>query len=437
VNRRVYIETYGCQMNVRDSELLGGLLEEAGGEIVAGPEEADVILLNTCAVRERAEERVIGRVHQLSAVQRSRGSRLGIVGCMAQHLRERLFESLPTLDFIIGPDAYRDLPATVLSESDEPQVLCRTDADELYDGLPGRREPDAVTAFVTIMRGCDRMCTFCIVPFTRGRERSRAVDSIVAEIDELVSRGVREVTLLGQTVNAWSDNGLTFGGLLRRVGETGLDRIRFTSPHPLYFSEDELAALAEVPAVCESVHLPMQSGSSRILERMNRGYDRERYLAIATRLRQEIPELSLSTDLITGFPGETEEDFAETLSAMQICAFDASYQFKYSPRSGTYAARKLQDDVPADLKQERLEQVIAYQRDLTARSQKRLIGRTIEVLIDGRGHRGREQWTGRTRGARTVVLDSSDDLRGRLVDVVVEDAGVWTLRGRLSERSAT
>jgi tRNA-2-methylthio-N6-dimethylallyladenosine synthase len=253
-------------------------------------------------------------------------------------------------------------------------------------------------------------------------------------VEALLARGVREVTLLGQTVNAWSEDGEGFGTLLRRVGETGMERIRFTSPHPLFFSPEELAALAEVEAVCESVHLPMQSGNTAILEMMNRGYTRERYLEIAGRLREEIPGLTLGTDVIVGFPGESEAAFADTLSAMEICAFDSSYQFKYSPRPGTRAARRFEDDVPAGLKQERLERVIELQRELAAGTHAALLGRTLEVLIEGRGTRGEEQWTGRTRGGHTVVINSSEALLGRMIEVEIVEAGVWTLRGRRTER---
>lgn len=430
----VYIETFGCQMNVRDSELISGLLTAAGARITADPEQADVIVLNTCAVRERAEERVVGRVNQLAGLESDGTRRIGIVGCMAQHLQSGLLQRLPVLDFVVGPDAYRSLPETILDPADEPRLLCRPDPHELYEGLPSRREPGAVTAFVTVMRGCDRMCTFCVVPFTRGRERSRPLERILAEVRTLLAQGVREVTLLGQTVNAWSDGPLTFGDLLTRVGETGIERIRFTSPHPLYFGDGELTALADVEAVCEAVHLPMQSGNSRILKRMNRGYTREEFLAIADRLRAEVPEVTLGTDIIVGFPGESEAEFADTLSAMESCAFDSGYHFKYSPRPGTAAARRLDDDVREPVKQERLEQVIALQRELTARAHETLIGRTLDVLVDGRGHRGSEQWTGRTRGGDTVVIQAADDLLGRMVEVEITGRGTWTLRGRPTER---
>jgi len=351
---------------------------------------------------------------------------------MAQHRRQTLLETLPVLDFIIGPDAYRSLPETVLAPAGEPRILCQPDRRELYEGLPACRPPGAVSAFVTIMRGCDRRCTFCIVPDTRGRERSRSWPGIVREVEELRGQGVREVTLLGQTVNAWTDEGMTFGELLWRVAGTGIERIRFTSPHPLFFGGDELDALARCPAVCEAVHLPMQSGSTRILRRMNRGYTCNRFLEIAAQIRTEVPGVTLGTDLIVGFPGETEEDFADTLGAMEACAFDTSFHFKYSPRPGTPAARRMDDDVPAEVKQERLERVMALQKELTARSQQAVIGRTGEVLIDGRGGRGEDQWTGRTRDDRTVVLTSGHDLAGRMVTAVITGAGTWTLRGRLT-----
>lgn len=430
--QRVYIETYGCQMNVRDSEMLTGIMIEAGADAVETPEEADLIILNTCAVRERAEQRVIGRVHQLASLGRRGGARIGIVGCMAQHLRERLLEALPELDFAMGPDTYRTLPSLLAGSRSEPHADWSTDREELYEGTPSGRQPGSPTAFVTVMRGCDMMCTFCVVPFTRGRERCRPASAIVEEVERLMADGVREVTLLGQTVNAWREGEEGFGSLLRRVSETGIDRIRFTSPHPLYFSGEELDAIADCANVCEAVHLPVQSGSTAVLERMNRRYTREDYLQIVRTIRDTIPAVALSTDIITGFPGETEAEFADTLSLMEECAFDAGFLFKYSPREGTKAARAFEDDVPEEVKQGRLEQVIALQTELTRRSQEALIGTRQEILIEGAGERGPDQWTGRTRGNRTVVIESESSLIGQLVTVSIEEAGTWTLRGRLT-----
>jgi len=431
----VYIETYGCQMNVRDSEMLCGIFRQAGCDIIDTPEKADLILLNTCAVRERAEQRVIGRVTQLFSLKKQSSVRIGIVGCMAQHLKDALLESLPGLDFILGPDTYRTLPELFDLDPGEHRADWSTNRDELYEGIPSWRRDGSPVAFVTVMRGCDMMCTFCVVPHTRGRERCRSWRDIVAEVTQLAEEGVMEVVLLGQTVNAWREEKgkMGFGDLLRKVSATGIPRIRFTSPHPLYYGEEELKAIAECENVCESIHLPVQAGNTDVLKRMNRRYTREEYLGIVRAIRQSIPHVTLSTDIIVGFPGETESRFEDTLSLIAECAFDSGYLFKYSPRTGTSAEREFEDDVPAEEKQRRLEQVIELQTELTRRSQQAMIGGEYEILVDGIGDRGPNQWTGRTRGNRTVVIESEKELMGRLVKVIIEEAGTWTVRGRLIE----
>ncbi len=429
----VYIETYGCQMNVRDSEMLSGIFRQAKCDLGDTPEQADLILLNTCAVRERAEQRVIGRVNQLASLKKRRSVRIGVVGCMAQHLRDTLLESVPDLDYVLGPDTYRSLPELLNSEREERRADWATDRNELYEGLPSWRNENNPSAFVTVMRGCDMMCTFCVVPFTRGRERCRSAQAIVGETTLLMEQGVREVVLLGQTVNAWREGESKFGTLLRLVSDTGIPRIRFTSPHPLHFGREELAAIAECDNICEAIHLPVQSGNTDVLERMNRGYTREEYLDIVRALRETIPHVTLSTDIIVGFPGETVAQFEDTLSLMETCAFESGFLFKYSPRSGTRADREFEDDVSGEEKQRRLEQVIELQAGFTRRSQEDMIGLEYEILVDGIGDRGPDQWTGKTRGNRTVVLESSEELMGRLVTVHIEESGTWTLRGRLKE----
>lgn len=418
-------------MNVRDSELLAGILHDAGSALVEAPETADLIILNTCAVREHAEQRVIGRINQLSIHKDKRNVKIGVVGCMAQHLQEDLLEILPQLDFLLGPDAYRRIPELLEVDEWEPIADYQSDKHELYEDLPSFRSGNSPSAFVTIMRGCDRMCTFCVVPFTRGRERCRAWQDIIEETEHLIDEGVKEVVLLGQTVNAFRDVDMSFGDLLRKVSETGISRIRFTSPHPNFFSEDELNAIAECPNICESVHLPVQSGNSDMLRSMNRGYNREAYLQIARQIRERIPHVTLSTDIIVGFPGETEEQFEDTLSLMEECAFDSSFHFKYSSRSGTRAARVFVDDVPASVKQERLQRVIDLQSKLTIRSNLAMLDRSYEVLIEERGKRGEGQWIGRTRGNKIVVVESESDMLGAVADVKIEELGTWTLRGRL------
>jgi len=429
----VYIETYGCQMNVRDSEMLGGIFREAECDLADTPDRADLILLNTCAVRERAEQRVIGRVNQLASLKKRREVRIGVVGCMAQHLKDSLLESVPDLDYVLGPDTYRTLPDLLSLERNERHADWSTDQDELYEGVPSWRDRHSPSAFVTVMRGCNMMCTFCVVPFTRGRERCRPAQAIVEETGQLMEEGVREVTLLGQTVNAWREGEAGFGSLLRQVSDTGIPRIRFTSPHPLHFGPDELAAIAERENICEAVHLPVQSGNTDVLERMNRGYTRAEYLEIVRALRETIPHVTLSTDIIVGFPGETEAQFEDTLSLMEACAFESGFLFKYSPRSRTRADREFEDDVPEEEKQRRLEQVIKLQTGVTRRSQEAMIGGEYEILVNGVGDRGPDQWTGKTRGNRTVVVESGEQLMGSLVTVVIEESGTWTLRGRLKE----
>ena len=426
---RAYVETYGCQMNFDDSTLVGGILRGAGCELVGDPSEADIILLNTCAVRENAEQRIVGRVGQLSSLRERRPVRIGILGCMAQHLRENLWDQIPQVDFILGPDTYRELPSVLDGANGQRTALCQLDREELYEGLPRAREEGAVAEFVTIMRGCDRMCTFCVVPMTRGRERSRRWQDIVQEVGMLIESGVREVTLLGQTVNAWRQDGMSFGDLLWKVAETGIRRIRFTSPHPVYFQADELEAIRMCPEVCEWVHLPLQSGSTRVLERMSRGYTRERYLEIVRRIRERVPSVTLTTDIIVGFPGETDEQFEETLEVMSEAAFDSGYLFKYSPRPGTRAVREFPDDVPEELKQERLERVIRLQTELTRFANEAMVGGIHEVLVSERG-RSEGQWIGRTRGNKAVVIESNEMLLGRILPVEIHATGSWTLRGR-------
>ena len=429
---RAYIETYGCQMNRNDTGLLGGILRGAGCRLVDSPYDADIILLNTCAVRENAEQRIIGRVGQLSQLKAQRRVRIGVLGCMAQHLKEKMWKAVPQVDFIMGPDAYRRLPDVLDLSEGQRSALCQMDCSELYEGLPRVLAEGEPSAYVTIMRGCDRMCTFCIVPFTRGRERSRAWPAIVAEVEELVARGVKEVTLLGQTVNAYADGEITFGRLLWKVAETGISRIRFTSPHPLYYREDELEAIAGCARVCEWVHLPLQAGSNRVLERMNRGYTKEAFLDLVARIRNRVPAVTLTTDIIVGFPGETEAQFEETLEVMKRSAFDSSYMFKYSPRPGTRAARDFPDDVSEEVKQRRLERVISLQTELTQRANEAMVGKRYEVLISEPGRRGPDQWVGRTRGNKVVVVESKELRPGDIAGVTIYDTGAWTLRGRLA-----
>ena len=399
----VYIETYGCQMNAADAELMAGVLAREGFTRAETPEEAAVILVNTCAVREHAEQRVVGRVGQLKASKRS-GAVLGVVGCMAQRLGERLLRQAPHVDFVAGPDAYRQLPELVRrSREGERGAATAFESGEHYEDIAPVR-PHRASAWITVQRGCDYRCTFCIVPHTRGPERSRRLADVVREARDLAERAVTEVTLLGQTVNSWNDGEHDFADLLRAVGAVdGVRRVRFTSPHPNDFTDRVVAAMAEVEAVCEAVHLPAQSGSTAVLRRMLRRYTREGYLDVVRRLRAAIPGLAVSTDLIAGFPGETEADFEATLSLVREVGFDSAFTFRFSPREGTPALR-LPDAVPDAVASERLERLIAEVREITRARNAALVGTTDEVLVEEPAPRG-GRLQGRTRQGRVAILE--------------------------------
>jgi tRNA-2-methylthio-N6-dimethylallyladenosine synthase len=399
---RFYIETYGCQMNVADGELMAGVLRREGMEPCAEPDGASVILVNTCAVREHAEERVIGRVGQLKR-HKGKDTVLGVVGCMAQRLGERLLAQAPHVDFVVGPDGYRQLPQLVRrAREGDRTALTQFVSDEHYEDIvPVRRT--AASAWITVQRGCDYRCTFCIVPYTRGPERSRRLSDVVREAQGLAAQGVSEVTLLGQTVNSWHDGDHDFADLLRAIGAVdGLRRVRFTSPHPNDFSDRVVAAMAETAAVCEYVHLPAQSGSTPLLRRMLRRYTREQYLDLVRRLRAAIPDLALSTDLIVGFPGETDADYEATLSLVREVGFDGAFTFRFSPREGTPATR-LPDAVPDAVAAERLEGLIALVRGTARARNAAAVGQTVEVLVEEQASRGGLQ--ARTRQNRVAILD--------------------------------
>lgn len=434
--RRVYIETYGCQMNVADSELVASILRQAGYQIINTPEQAEVILLNTCAVREHAEERVIGRASQLSGLRAHTPKlTLGILGCMAQHLAETLPQRAPFVDLVMGPDSYRRLPQLLAETAEETLLDLRLDRDEDYTGIdPIRRE--GVNAWVTIMRGCDKFCTFCIVPFVRGRERSVEAAEVLRQVQGLAAEGFKEVTLLGQTVNSYSQGETDFAALLRAVGAVeGISRLRFTSPYPRDFTGQTIAAMAEVPQVCPALHLPVQSGSDSQLERMHRGYTVSQYRDLVRRLRQAIPGLTLSTDIITGFCGETEQDFQQTLDLMEEIRFDSAFMFKYSPREGTFAHKKLEDDVPDELKTERLERVIALQEGISLQINQQLVGQTTEVLVEGLSKRQNPKgptYYGRSPQGKTAVF-TQEAIPNTLVQVYINRVTSHTLFGNLVE----
>jgi tRNA-2-methylthio-N6-dimethylallyladenosine synthase len=399
---RVYIETYGCQMNVADSELMLGVLGAQDYVRTEDPAEADVMLVNTCAVRDHAEQRVFGRVGELKRHKRP-GDVLGVVGCMAQRLGPRLLERVPQVDLVIGPDGYRNLPELIARARAGGRAADVEFREwEHYEDVPPARE-DGASAFVTVQRGCDYRCTFCIVPMTRGPERSRKLTDVVREVTAVAARGATEVTLLGQTVNSFDDGTHDFADLLRAVGAVaGIRRVRFTSPYPTDFTAPVLAAMAETPAVCEHVHLPAQSGSNRTLKRMLRRYTRERYLEVVAALRQAVPQIALSTDLIVGFPGETDEDFQDTVTLVEAVGFDDAYTFRFSPREGTPAVR-LSDSVPDDVAAERLQRLITAVRGVARTRNAALVGTTHEVLVEGQAKRG-DLLQSRTRTNKIALL---------------------------------
>jgi len=403
---RIYIETYGCQMNVADSELMFGVLGREGYVRTDDPTQADVLLVNTCAVRDHAEQRVLSRLGELKQYKR-RGDVLGVVGCMAQRLGERLLARVPQVDLVIGPDGYRGLPELIArARGGERAAEVEFKSWEHYEDVPPVRATP-VSAFVTVQRGCDYRCTFCIVPMTRGPERSRKLGDVVREVERLAAGGTTEVTLLGQTVNSYTDGGHDFADLLRAVGAVpGLRRLRFTSPYPTDFTDRVLAALAETPVVCEHVHLPVQSGSSRVLKRMLRRYDRARYLDVVAALRRAVPGIALTTDIIVGFPGETEDEFSETISLVAEVGYDDAFTFKYSPRDGTPATR-MRGGVPDDVAGERLERLIAAVRGGARRRNVGLVGTAHEVLVEGKAKRG-DLLQGRTRTNKVALFPGSD-----------------------------
>ena len=407
---RIYIETYGCQMNVSDSELMLGVLAREGYVRTDDPADADVMLVNTCAVRDHAEQRVLGRMGELKRHKRP-GDILGVVGCMAQRLGPTLLERVPQVDLVIGPDGYRGLPELIArARGGERAADVDFKAWEHYEDVPPVRA-DSVSAFVTVQRGCDYRCTFCIVPMTRGPERSRKLADVVNEVTRLAGSGTTEVTLLGQTVNSYHDGESDFADLLRAVGTVaGIRRVRFTSPYPTDFTPRVLEAMAATRTVCEHVHLPVQSGSSRVLKRMLRRYDRARFLEVVAALRQAMPGIALSTDIIVGFPGETEDEFQETLALVAEVGFDDAYTFKYSVREGTPAVR-LKDHVTDDVQAERLERLIALVRSGARRKNIALVGSTHEVLVEGRAKRGGLLQT-RTRTNKVALVDGPDEWMG-------------------------
>ncbi|MCA9648429.1 MAG: tRNA (N6-isopentenyl adenosine(37)-C2)-methylthiotransferase MiaB [Myxococcales bacterium] len=430
---RVYLETFGCQMNEADSALIAGRLREGGYVRVADPGEADVVLINTCAIREKAEDRVIGRTSQLLMHRRSNPDLvIGITGCMAEHLKSKVAERAPHITLVAGPDSYRGIAELVdRARHGERVVDVKLDKAEVYEGLSEAPQDDGVSAFVTVQRGCDKFCTFCVVPFTRGRERGVPPREVLRAVRARAAAGYREVVLLGQTVNSYRHEDVGFAELLAAVHEVeGIERIRFTSPYPVDFSDALLHAMGRLPKVMPQVHLPAQSGSNAVLERMRRGYTREHFLELVARLREAVPGIALSTDLMVGFCGETEDEHAQTLSLMEELRFDSAFMFAYSDRGITYAAKRLEDDVPEATKKRRLSEVIELQERHTRASHERELGREATVLITGPSRRG-DRLVGKTPRFHKVLLPLGAGRPGDLVEVVVTGSTGHSLHARL------
>ena len=431
--KKIFIETYGCQMNESDSELMAGILTGGGFSLTTAPAEADVILLNTCAVRNSAEQRVLGRLAELNKIKHERPNVLiGVCGCMPKHLGESILKRAPYVDVLAGPDSYRRLPDLIHAAAGEPALDLRLDKEETYSGLdPLRESGKGVGAWVTIMRGCDKFCTFCVVPYVRGRERSVPLDEVMRQVEGLAAEGYVEVTLLGQTVNSYKWNGEDFADLLVKVASVpGIRRVRFTSPHPADFTEKLIETMASNKAVCAHVHLPVQSGSDKVLERMRREYTSSRYLDLVERLRAAMPGMSITTDLLVGFPGETEEDYRATCDLMARVRFDSAFTFRYSPREGTYAYKKLADDVSEEDKGRRLSEVIDLQESISREINASLLGAEVEVLVEGRSRKRAGQLYGRTETFKTAVFPDKGSPVGSMVMVKVEGATSHTLLGR-------
>lgn len=434
--RKVYIETYGCQMNVSDTEVIFSILKDAGYSRTEDINEADVIMANTCSVRDNAEQRIKGRIEQFNIQRKARPNVLvGILGCMAERQKEALIET-GKVDVVAGPDAYRNLPS-LLAEASQgcPRIDVRLSRKETYaDISPIRLDSNGVSAFISIMRGCNNVCSYCVVPYTRGAERSRDVHSIVREACECMEKGYREVTLLGQNVDSYDFEGTDFAGLLSLVAESCPQmRIRFSTSNPQDISDGVIAAMATHPNICHHIHLPVQSGSDRMLEKMRRRYTRAWYLERVTAIRAKLPDCAITTDVIAGFCSETEEDHQDTLSLFQEVGFDSAFMFYYSERPGTIAARHYPDDVDIETKTRRLEEIIALQNRLSMESNRRDVGKAFEVLVEGPSKKGEGQLCGRTGTNKMCVWEDAVHKAGDLVTVEVLDCTQATLLCRLKE----
>jgi tRNA-2-methylthio-N6-dimethylallyladenosine synthase len=444
-HKKFYIESYGCQMNFNDSEIVASILHQEGFGPTRNFEEADLILLNTCSIREKAEQTVRKRLTEFRKIkQNNPGMLVGVLGCMAERLKAKLLEEEKLVDLVVGPDAYRTLPALIEeAETGQKAVNVLLSREETYADInPVRLDSNGVTAFVSIMRGCNNMCTFCVVPFTRGRERSRDPYSVIQEATDLFNNGYREVTLLGQNVDSYywvgpaQSNGqeetITFASLLERVAQINpLLRVRFSTSHPKDITEEVLHTMARYENICNYIHLPVQSGSTRVLQLMNRTYTREWYMKKVDRIREILPDCGLSTDIITGFCTETEEDHQDTLAIMKYARYDLAYMFFYSERPGTLAARRYQDDVPEAVKKRRLAEVVELHRQQALESMRKDIGKTFKVLVEGTSKRSEHDLFGRNDQNKVIVFPKEQYQKGQYVQVKVEDCTAATLIGKV------
>ena len=435
-NKKLFIETYGCQMNVADSEVVASVMQMAGYELTEHIEEADAIFVNTCSVRDNAEQKIYGRLQYFNSLRKKKKSLLvGVLGCMAERVKDDLIQN-HHVNLVAGPDSYMDLPNLIgAAEQGEKVMNVELSTQETYkDVMPLKLSGVHISGFVSIMRGCNNFCTYCIVPYTRGRERSRDIDSILNEIRNMDTNGFKEVTLLGQNVNSYlfekEGERINFSMLLEKVAqEVPNMRVRFVTSHPKDMSDETLHVIARYPNICRYIHLPAQSGSSRILKIMNRKYTREWYLDRISAIRRILPDCAISTDLFCGFHSETEEDYQETLSLMREVGYDSAYLFKYSERPGTYAAKHLADDVPEEVKVRRLQGLIDLQNKLSEESNLRDIGKTFEVLVEGFSKRSREQLFGRTSQNKVVIFDKKNFHVGQFIQVKITGASSATLFG--------
>jgi tRNA-2-methylthio-N6-dimethylallyladenosine synthase len=433
--KKLLIETYGCQMNVADSEVVASVMGMAGYEVCEQLEDADAIFLNTCSVRDNAEQKILSRLDFLHSQQKKRGNDhkliIGVIGCMAERVKEQLIEEYG-VDLVAGPDSYMSLPDLIAQvECGHKAMNVELSLTETYsDVIPQRLHTGHIGGFVSIMRGCNNFCHYCIVPYTRGRERSRDVESIIKECLDLQERNFKEVTLLGQNVNSYKYGETDFPTLLRKVAKAVPNmRVRFTTSHPKDMSDETLRVIAEEPNVCKHIHLPVQSGSNRILKLMNRKYTREWYLDRVEAIRRIVPECAITTDIFAGYCSETEEDHQESLSLMRICRYDSSFMFKYSERPGTYASKHLPDDISEEVKIRRLNELIALQNELSAECNKDCVGKEYDVLLEGVSKRSREQLFGRTEQNKVVIIDRGNHRIGQTVRVKITESSSATLKG--------